>query len=65
MSEIGRDVLIIALLILANGVFAMSEMAVVTARKSRLRTGRAGAIRGRKQLWSLPTHQATSYWRYK
>src|SRR6266550_7866257 len=36
MSEIGIDVLIIALLILANGVFAMSEMAVVTARKSRL-----------------------------
>src|SRR4249919_2134578 len=36
MSEIGIDVLIITLLILANGVFAMSEMAVVTARKSRL-----------------------------
>ena len=36
MSEIAIDVLIIALLILANGVFAMSEMAVVTARKSRL-----------------------------
>jgi putative hemolysin len=36
MSEIGIDVLIIVLLILANGVFAMSEMAVVTARKSRL-----------------------------
>lgn len=36
MSEIEIDVLIIALLILANGVFAMSEMAVVTARKSRL-----------------------------
>ena len=36
MSEIGIDVLIIAVLILANGVFAMSEMAVVTARKSRL-----------------------------
>src|SRR5215475_11327844 len=36
MSEIGIEVLIIALLILANGVFAMSEMAVVTARKSRL-----------------------------
>ncbi len=36
MSEIGIDVLTIALLILANGVFTMSEMAVVTARKSRL-----------------------------
>jgi putative hemolysin len=36
MSEIAIDILIISLLILANGVFAMSEMAVVTARKSRL-----------------------------
>ena len=36
MSEIGIDVLIIVLLILANGVFAMSEIAVLTARKSRL-----------------------------
>ena len=36
MSTIWIDVLIIVLLILANGVFAMSEMAVVTARKSRL-----------------------------
>jgi len=36
MSGIGIDVLIIALLIFANGVFTMSEMAVVTARRSRL-----------------------------
>lgn len=36
MSEIGWELLIIFLLILVNGVFAMSEMAVVTARKSRL-----------------------------
>jgi putative hemolysin len=36
MSEIAIDVLIIALLILANGVFTVSEVAVVTARKSRL-----------------------------
>jgi putative hemolysin len=36
MSEIAIDVLLIALLILANGVFAMSETAIVTARKSRL-----------------------------
>jgi putative hemolysin len=36
MSDIGFEVFIIFLLILANGVFAMSEMAVVTARKSRL-----------------------------
>ena len=36
MSEIGNEIVIIFLLILANGVFAMSEMAVITARKSRL-----------------------------
>jgi putative hemolysin len=34
--SIGLEILIIALLILGNGIFAMSEMAVVTARKSRL-----------------------------
>ena len=36
MSEIGWELLIIFLLIVANGIFAMSEMAVITARKSRL-----------------------------
>jgi putative hemolysin len=36
MSEIGIDLFIVVLLIVANGVFAMSEMAVVSARKSRL-----------------------------
>jgi putative hemolysin len=36
MSQIGGELLIIFLLIIANGIFAMSEMAVVTARKSRL-----------------------------
>ena len=35
MSAIALEILIIFLLILANGVFAMSEMAVVTARKIR------------------------------
>jgi putative hemolysin len=36
MSEIGGEIVIILLLIVANGVFALSEMAVITARKSRL-----------------------------
>jgi len=36
MSDIGLEISVIFFLILANGVFAMSEMAVVTARKSRL-----------------------------
>jgi putative hemolysin len=36
MSEIGGEIFVILLLIVANGIFAISEMAVVTARKSRL-----------------------------
>ena len=36
MSEVGIDILVVLLLVLANGVFALSEVAVVTARKSRL-----------------------------
>jgi putative hemolysin len=36
MSDIGGEIVVIFLLILANGVFALSEMAVITARKSRL-----------------------------
>lgn len=46
-TGIGGEVLIILLLVVANGVFAMSEIAVVSARKARLRTraerGDAGA----------------------
>ncbi len=36
MSDIGGEIVIILLLIVANGIFSMSEMAVITARKSRL-----------------------------
>ena len=36
MSTIGFEVVAIFLLLIANGVFAMTEIAVVTARKSRL-----------------------------
>jgi len=36
MSAIAFEVLLILLLIIANGIFAMSEMAVVSARKIRL-----------------------------
>jgi putative hemolysin len=36
MSGIGSEILIIFLLIVASGVFAMSEMALITARKSQL-----------------------------
>ena len=37
MAEIGLEIVIILLMILANGVFAMSEIALVSARRSRLR----------------------------
>jgi putative hemolysin len=47
MSEIIVEVVILAVLIALNGVFAMSEMAVVSARRVRLQeqanSGRAGA----------------------
>ena len=36
MSTIGFEVIAIFLLLIANGIFAMSEIALVTARKSRL-----------------------------
>ncbi|MBT7535912.1 MAG: DUF21 domain-containing protein, partial [Verrucomicrobia bacterium] len=36
-SHFGLELAIICLLISANGVFAMAEMAIVSARKSRLR----------------------------
>ena len=37
MNSIGLEVLIIAALLVANGVFAMAEIAVVSARKTKLR----------------------------
>ena len=36
MREITSEILIILFLVLANGVFAMTEIAVVSARKARL-----------------------------
>jgi putative hemolysin len=51
MSEIGIDILIVLVLTLANGLFAMSEMAVVSARKSRLQEWASkGNIRARTAL---------------
>src|SRR5215213_7788579 len=37
MGNIGLEVALITILVLANGVFSMAEMAVVSARKARLR----------------------------
>jgi len=36
MSQVGGDILIVLLLIIANGLFSMFETAVISARKSRL-----------------------------
>jgi len=37
VSAIGLEILVIAVLLLANGVFAMAELAVVSARKGKLK----------------------------
>jgi putative hemolysin len=48
MPAIGFEVFVITLLILANGVFAMAEIAVVSARKARLQEwAEAGNARAR------------------
>src|SRR5262245_8902817 len=48
MSQITFEIVAIFLLLLANGVFAMSEMAIVSARKARLKrradAGDGGAL---------------------
>ena len=38
MSEVTTEFIVIALLMLANGVFALAEIALVSSRKSRLKT---------------------------
>jgi len=50
-ATIALEVLLIFLLVLANGVFALSEMAVVSARRARLRQqANAGDARARAAL---------------
>ena len=51
MSAVGFEIILILLLLVANGVFAMSEMALVSARKARLRQrAHAGDMRARAAL---------------
>src|SRR5690606_41406074 len=52
-TGIGGEVLIILLLVVANGVFAMSEIAVVSARKARLRTRAEGGDAGARVALEL------------
>jgi len=44
------DLLIVLVLVLCNAFFAMSEMAVLTSRKSRLKQMAIGSRRARKAL---------------
>lgn len=46
MNAITLEILVILLLLVANGVFAMTEMAIVSSRKSRLRLLADGGNRG-------------------
>jgi putative hemolysin len=50
-SGVGLEILLIILLVMANGLFAMSEIAVVSARKSRLQQrADAGDAKARRAL---------------
>jgi putative hemolysin len=53
MSGIGNEILVILLLIVASGAFALSEMAVITARKSRLQESFKKGDRGAKAALAL------------
>ncbi len=53
MNAITLEILIILLLFLANGVFAMTEMAMVSSRKSRLRLLADGGNRGARAALKL------------
>ena len=47
------EILVIIILILINGLFAMSELAVVSARRPRLKTMAARGIKGAKRAMAL------------
>ncbi len=55
-SGIGTEVLLIFLMIVANGVFAMSEIAVVSARKTRLQQRADGGDIGALRALELAKH---------
>lgn len=56
MREIAAEIIIIFLLVLANGIFAMAELAVVTVRKARFRNlAEQGDLRARAALDLLET----------
>jgi putative hemolysin len=55
-SGIGFEVILILVLLIANGVFAMSEMAIVSARKTRLQQRAEGGDAGARSALELVGH---------
>ncbi|HEX6938588.1 MAG TPA: hemolysin family protein [Longimicrobiales bacterium] len=55
-ARIGAELLLVLLLVLANGVFAMSEMAIVAARKARLRNRAEEGDAGARRALDLADH---------
>ena len=51
--SIGTEILIIILLILANGIFALTEIAIVSSRKARLERQAAEGSSGAKRALEL------------
>ena len=52
-GTLGLELLILVILIAANGIFAMAEMAIVSARKSRLRQWARQGDRGARMALDL------------
>ncbi|WP_371371502.1 hemolysin family protein [Sporomusa aerivorans] len=52
-TSIGTEILIILILIFANGIFAMTEMSIVSSRKSRLESMAANGSKGAKAAIKL------------
>jgi len=55
MSDLSSELTVIFLLILANGLFSMSEMAIVSSRKARLQQKADGGDEGAKTALELAT----------
>lgn len=58
------EILIIIGLILLNGVFSMSEVAMISARKSRLSTDAKKGSKAARKLWTclaIPTDFCLPY----
>jgi putative hemolysin len=53
MSSTGLEIILVFLLILANGIFAMTEIALVSARKARLQQRAESGDKGAKAALSL------------